>query len=256
MNCASKVIPLPPDRRRIRGTPVDARHCRLRSRLRPKRQAAIIPLQLGRKRRVRRKEKWRERLRFLRATRGITFEQVANATGRTLRRVRGWERGYAMMYASDLAALAQLFGVSCDYVGGRSGDPRTAEEVLCHIGQPEKQGYPQMARLLTGAKEAICMDVMQILADKRSNITRKDRLYTLTGGDEYKAAEQKRVTARDRFEAMLTPEQQKVFLEWSDLDANRELYESDCTYRHGFLDGLSLAHDLVDHLRQDQSAKE
>ena len=129
MNCASKVIPLPPDRRRIRGTPVGARHCRLRSRLRPKRQAAIIPLQLGRKRRVRRKEKWRERLRFLRATRGITFEQVANATGRTLRRVRGWERGYAMMYASDLVALARSFGISPNYLMGFSDDPR--------IGQPE-----------------------------------------------------------------------------------------------------------------------
>ncbi|MHB1682811.1 MAG: helix-turn-helix domain-containing protein [Bacilli bacterium] len=137
------VILWTPDRKRIRGTPVGGHHCRLRSHLRPKLQAVIIPLQRRRKRRPRSKEKWRERLRFLRTSRKMTFEQVAKATGKTLRCVRGWERGYAVLRVDGIAALADFYGVSCDYLGGYSGDPRRASDILRDIHQSAKRQYPQ-----------------------------------------------------------------------------------------------------------------
>lgn len=65
-------------------------------------------------------EKLNERLRKCRAAIGATQEDVVRETGITYSTYRRYERGGSEPTLSDAARLAEYFGVSLDYLAGRT----------------------------------------------------------------------------------------------------------------------------------------
>lgn len=67
--------------------------------------------------------KFPERLRILRRLQGLTQTALGLATGVTEKQIRRYERAENEPTMSALIALADYFGVSLDYLVGRSDDP-------------------------------------------------------------------------------------------------------------------------------------
>jgi transcriptional regulator with XRE-family HTH domain len=65
-----------------------------------------------------------EVLKKLRTQRGLTQLELAKIFGVTDRAIRMYEAGSSMPSLSFAIALADYFGVSLDYLVGRSDDPR------------------------------------------------------------------------------------------------------------------------------------
>jgi len=64
-----------------------------------------------------------ERLKELRATKGVTQKGVAEFLGMTERGFRGYEMGISTPAYKTLIKLADYFDVSTDYLIGRSDNP-------------------------------------------------------------------------------------------------------------------------------------
>lgn len=65
-----------------------------------------------------------ERLSQLRKLRGLKAEELATAIGLQRRIIFHYEKNEANPSYDTLIALADFFGVSLDYLVGRSDDPR------------------------------------------------------------------------------------------------------------------------------------
>ena len=63
------------------------------------------------------------RLRALRTKRGLSQPQLAKELGMIKQRVNNWESGLSLPSADVLVALSDYFGVSVDYLVGRSEKP-------------------------------------------------------------------------------------------------------------------------------------
>lgn len=61
-----------------------------------------------------------ERLRTLRAARGLNQSDIAKAAGVNVRTYGFWERGSTEPGASSLAKICDFYGVAADYVLGRT----------------------------------------------------------------------------------------------------------------------------------------
>lgn len=66
---------------------------------------------------------FKERLRICRAQAGKTQEEVSKNTSIAYSTYRRYERGTTEPTLSDAARIADFFGVSLDYLAGRSDDP-------------------------------------------------------------------------------------------------------------------------------------
>lgn len=64
-----------------------------------------------------------ERLRELRKVNNLTQKAVSDATGLTNTGYQNYELGTRTPRLEQLVALADLYGVSLDYLVGRSDDP-------------------------------------------------------------------------------------------------------------------------------------
>lgn len=65
-----------------------------------------------------------ERLRAARAAAGLTQEQVGRALGVSAQTIANWEHGRTSPSTADVARLAALYRVSCDWL--LTGKPRLA----------------------------------------------------------------------------------------------------------------------------------
>ena len=65
------------------------------------------------------RDKLAERLRMERARKNVTQEEVAQATGTTTVAICQYEKGTREPTVSKLAALAEYYGVSLDYLVGK-----------------------------------------------------------------------------------------------------------------------------------------
>ena len=70
------------------------------------------------------------RLRELRARRDLTQDQVAAAIGCHESAVSRWESGSRLPPCTDVLALAELYGVSCDELLGRREQPAISNSAL------------------------------------------------------------------------------------------------------------------------------
>lgn len=68
-------------------------------------------------------EIFKERLRLLRAEKGISQKQVAEGLGITEVGYRNYEAGRRKPNFDILPAIADVFGVSTDYLFGRTNNP-------------------------------------------------------------------------------------------------------------------------------------
>lgn len=66
---------------------------------------------------------FKDRLKELRKNKKVTQKQVGEAIGSSERVIRNYEIGYREPAFSYLIALADYFGVSLDYLVGRSDNP-------------------------------------------------------------------------------------------------------------------------------------
>ncbi len=66
---------------------------------------------------------FQERLRFLRAEKGVSQKQVAESLGITEVGYRNYETGRRKPTFDILPSIADFFGVSTDYLFGRSDNP-------------------------------------------------------------------------------------------------------------------------------------
>lgn len=81
------------------------------------------------------------RLYDLRKEKGDTQEQLANALGVSRSLVKAWENEERRIKTEDLVRLANYFGVSCDYLLGRtdiSSPSITVQEICRYTGLSEK----------------------------------------------------------------------------------------------------------------------
>lgn len=74
--------------------------------------------------------KFGERLRDLRKSRGMTVDALAALVQAKRRAFTYWEAGKTEPSFSQLEILATIFGVSTDFLLGREDDPRTASDIL------------------------------------------------------------------------------------------------------------------------------
>lgn len=65
-----------------------------------------------------------EQLKALRNERGLTQKQLGEVTGLSARGIQDYELGQRKPGLDALIALADFFGVSIDYLVGRSDDPQ------------------------------------------------------------------------------------------------------------------------------------
>lgn len=65
-----------------------------------------------------------ERLKLLRKDRGVTQKEIASSVGVSEVSYQRFEYGTVRPSLETLIALADYFGVSLDYLVGRSDDPR------------------------------------------------------------------------------------------------------------------------------------
>ena len=68
------------------------------------------------------------RLKGLRKERGLTQEDMADLMGMTDRNYQRFEYGKVNVTARTLIFLADFFGVTTDYLLGRSGEPTGSEK--------------------------------------------------------------------------------------------------------------------------------
>lgn len=78
-----------------------------------------------------------ERIRQLRIDKGLTQQELADTLGITQQAVGRWERGLATPDTSTLPRLADFFGVTVDYLLGRTDEPTTT------IQQKQEQKRPK-----------------------------------------------------------------------------------------------------------------
>lgn len=64
-----------------------------------------------------------EQLKVIRKSRGITQKQLAQAIGASERGIQSYEIGERKPAFDQLIALADYFGVSIDYLVGRTDNP-------------------------------------------------------------------------------------------------------------------------------------
>lgn len=69
------------------------------------------------------KEKFAERLKLLRTSAHMSYAELGAAIGVSKVSVHYLERGINYPHCNTLIALADYFGVSLDYLVGRSDDP-------------------------------------------------------------------------------------------------------------------------------------
>ena len=69
-----------------------------------------------------------ERLRLLRSSKNLMAKDVANVLGITYRNYQRYENGAADPALSKMLVLADYFGVSLDYLIGRSDEPNINNE--------------------------------------------------------------------------------------------------------------------------------
>lgn len=65
-----------------------------------------------------------DRLKALRTSRKVTQQQAADAAGMRVQHYQRYEYGDRTPRIEQLIALADFYGVSLDYLVGRSDDPR------------------------------------------------------------------------------------------------------------------------------------
>lgn len=65
------------------------------------------------------------RLKELRESKGLNMTEVAQATGIKYTTYVDYEKGRSDPYSEQLVKLSQFYGVSIDYIAGRTDDPRT-----------------------------------------------------------------------------------------------------------------------------------
>ena len=70
------------------------------------------------------KEKFSARLVALRTGRNVTARALAEAVGLSRPAISRFEHGVDYPHVNTLAALADYFGVTLDYLAGRSDDPQ------------------------------------------------------------------------------------------------------------------------------------
>jgi transcriptional regulator with XRE-family HTH domain len=74
-------------------------------------------------------ETFGKRLKEMREKRGLTQEELAKAIGlKDKRAVSAWETGKYLPSVNAVYRLSQLFGVSVDYIVGRTDDPLGAAQ--------------------------------------------------------------------------------------------------------------------------------
>lgn len=73
-------------------------------------------------------KKFGERLRELRKSKKMSAQKIADMAGINRRAYTYWESGETEPSHAQEDLLADFFGVSLDYLRGRSDDPLTSEE--------------------------------------------------------------------------------------------------------------------------------
>lgn len=103
-----------------------------------------------------------EKLKELRRRDGITQLEAARRIGVSLGAVGNWESGKRTPDADMLVHIADLFGVSVDYLLGRADDAGTTPtEVERCIDQLKKR--PELVALVSLTKNASTEDVNRVI---------------------------------------------------------------------------------------------
>ena len=105
-----------------------------------------------------------QKIRELRASKGLTLQQVAVALGVTRASVSKWEQGHTHPEHSRLEQIAQLFGVPCMHLLGQGGAPPPSsypivdytkytrvEEFVRRLRSHNNQYYPSTFRASEGS---------------------------------------------------------------------------------------------------------
>ncbi len=110
-----------------------------------------------------------EKLQRLRKARGMTQEQLAEKVGVSRQSLSGWENDTALPDTANVISLADLFGVTTDYLLREDAAPTArpaAGEAAEHLAQPAR--WHMSARELGGrlmvASAAIGLIVLRVLA--------------------------------------------------------------------------------------------
>ena len=119
-----------------------------------------------------------ERLKELRCEKGVTITQVARSCKVSIQCISSLEMGKRNPTGSTIAMLADYFGVSADYLLGRSDD----------FGYVTVQSSPTVPALSDGERELIecyrslsekyrgvALDTMRALSGKSESLADKDR---------------------------------------------------------------------------------
>lgn len=98
-----------------------------------------------------------ERLKLLRKDKGVTQKMVADAIGVTERGIRRYEAGDVTPAFDVIAALAEYFKVSTDYVIGVTDAPNSAEtdllDVFRKLNADDRKNLSAFAKFLLSMKE-------------------------------------------------------------------------------------------------------
>jgi transcriptional regulator with XRE-family HTH domain len=86
-----------------------------------------------------------ERIRQLRTDRGLTQQELADTLGITQQAVGRWEKGLASPDTPTLPRLADLFGVSTDYLLGRTDKKNNPITIAASRSDDRTDDLPEQA---------------------------------------------------------------------------------------------------------------